>query len=504
MTSLAILVMYGWAFVGVPSAFVVLPVRLAVFATMMAGWLFLPFGRVDVPGPLELDKFGASVLPVLACIAVFDTNRLLRFRPALLDVPMLVWLTSPALSSLTNGLGVSDAISESFQQLTRWGIPYLIGRLYITDGTAIRQLALVFFFGAVAYVPFVMWEMRMSPRLHADLYGFATYDHGGFTTRRLGGWRPVVFQQHGLMLGLVMASAAFVGGWMWLTGAWRRFRFDMPFGAGSSHPRWREWSGISRRTLGAEGSGPSFPAWPLVFGLIGIAVLCRALNALVLVALVLGVLMLLRNRVWATRLGLLALLAMPPMYFANRISPDVVGMNLEAPIMELASRVDPERAVSLQVRFDNEYALSSHGMQRAAFGWGGWGRNRLHDEYGNDVTITDGYWIIVLTKHGLYGLLTWYTALVLPVAMMVWRYSATTLASREAAPALALAMVVMMFAVDCIPNAMLTTLHPMFVGGLAALMLAYGSPSRRRVSRGVQASAATGPVGRPSGTAAGV
>lgn len=481
MTIWAYLALYGWAFVAVPALFVVLPVRTAVFVSVIFGWLFLPFGKVDLPGPLELTKFGACSLPVLACIAVFDLNRLLAFRFALLDVPMLLWLLSPSISSLLNGLGTDDALSEGFAQLTQWGIPYLIGRLYIVDGSTIRHLAIVLFFAGIAYVPFVMWEIRMSPRLHAQIYGFVTYDHGGFTTRRLGGWRPVVFQQHGLMLGLLMASTALIGGWMWWTGAWRRFSLNSPFGPSRAGASWRAWSGISRRTASLPAGETTLPAWPLVFGLILVAVLCRALNALVLAAAVGGVLVMLRNPLWSTRIGLWALLLAPPMYFANRIAPDVIGLSFEGPVMQLAHMVDAERAESLQFRFDNEYILSSHAMQQPVFGWGGWGRNRVFDEWGNDVSITDGYWIIVVGKYGLFGLVTWYAAMMLPVALMIWRYPARVLASREAAPALVLGLVMLMFAIDCVPNAMLTSIHPLIVGGLSGLMIRYGARSNRSV-----------------------
>ena len=34
------------------------------------------------------------------------------------------------------------------------------------------------------------------------------------------------------------------------------------------------------------------------------------------------------------------------------------------------------------------------GIARPIFGWGGWGRNRVYDEMGNDMAVTDGYWII--------------------------------------------------------------------------------------------------------------
>ncbi|MEO0632175.1 MAG: hypothetical protein AAFY46_15845, partial [Planctomycetota bacterium] len=249
MTSLATMMMYGWPFVVVPALFFVLPARLAVFTGVIFGWLFLPFGQIDVAGPIELNKFGACTLTVMLCVILLDSMRLVLFRLHWIDLPMVAWLMAAPISSITNGLGTSDAMSGLFHGLTTWGIPYFLGRLYINDAASVKELALVIFFAGVAYTPFVLWEARMSPRLHAQLYGFVTYSYGGMTTRRFNGWRPVVFQQHGLMLGLLMGSVAVIGCWMWFTGAWRRFRPLALFERRGAEP-WGSWSGIARRTPG--------------------------------------------------------------------------------------------------------------------------------------------------------------------------------------------------------------------------------------------------------------
>src|SRR5690606_1960632 len=62
-------------------------------------------------------------------------------------------------------------------------------------------------------------------------------------------------------------------------------------------------------------------------------------------------------------------------------------------MVTVASRLSPERAHSLNVRFVNEEMLMAKARERPWFGWGGFGRNRIYDEYGKDVSITDGEWI---------------------------------------------------------------------------------------------------------------
>lgn len=473
MTSLGYIALYGWPFVVVPALFLIMPNRFAVFVSVIFGWLFLPFGRVDIAGPIELSKYGSCTLTVLLCVVLLDSARVTRFRAHWLDLPMFLFVMAAPISSITNGLGVGDALSGIFHASVTWGIPYFLGRLYVTDGASLRDLALVIVAAGVAYTPFVLWEARMSPRLHQQIYGFVTYSYGGMTTRRFNGWRPVVFQQHGLMLGLLMASVAVIACWLWYTGAWRRFR-PLGFFQSSGTERWGSWSGIARRASGdAEAvKGLVLPTLPLVAGLLMVAVLCRALNALIVMIAIGGALFALRNPVWRTRLGLVVALLIPLVYMGNRLAPTLIGVSIDQPIIALAQAIDPGRAGSMQFRVESEVMLSAHALDRPVFGWGGWGRNRVHNDAGEDVSVTDGFWIIVLGVNGLFGLGAWYLAMTGPIWLMVIRYPARVLASPEAAPMVALSCVVLMFVMDCLPNAMITVIHPLAIGGLAGMALA--------------------------------
>ena len=40
------------------------------------------------------------------------------------------------------------------------------------------------------------------------------------------------------------------------------------------------------------------------------------------------------------------------------------------------------------------FEVSPVALDRPVFGWGGWGRSRLHDDQGRDVSVTDGLCII--------------------------------------------------------------------------------------------------------------
>ena len=60
-------------------------------------------------------------------------------------------------------------------------------------------------------------------------------------------------------------------------------------------------------------------------------------------------------------------------------------------------------------------------LERPLFGWGGWGGSRIHDEEsGRDISVTDGLWIIILGRNGMFGLCAWLLAMALP-ALLLWR-----------------------------------------------------------------------------------
>ena len=88
-------------------------------------------------------------------------------------------------------------------------------------GDAVRELAEWTAGAALVYVPLCLWEIRMSPQLHRQLYGFHTFENFGFAVR-WGGYRPTVFMQFGLMVGTFMGTGALVAYWLWRTRSGRK------------------------------------------------------------------------------------------------------------------------------------------------------------------------------------------------------------------------------------------------------------------------------------------
>jgi hypothetical protein len=284
----------------------------------------------------------------------------------------------------------------------------------------------------LVYVPLCLWEIRMSPQLHADVYGFRQHDWT--QTQRLGGYRPMVFLQHGLMVGLWMGAAALVGVALWMNGRVRRL-WGMPLAL-------------------------------LVPALLATTVPCKSFGATALVLI--GVLALATMRTLRTSLPMVLLLCLSATYVVLRTAGRWSGSELT----ELVSQVSPERASSLAFRLEAEERLRSKALERPVLGWGGWGRSfvRLDDDpLQRDMVITDSLWILVFGKHGAVGLASLLLLFLVPV-LALWRVCPPRLwASPGAALPWALALVLTVYALDNLVNAMENPVYLLIAGGLCGL-----------------------------------
>ena len=126
-----------------------------------------------------------------------------------------------------------------------------------------------------------------------------------------------------------------------------------------------------------------------------------------------------------------------------------------------------ERAESLSTRFESETMLAEKAMQQPAFGWGRWGRWRIYDEYGRDITTSDSLWIIALGETGLVGLSALLAAFALPIMLVLRRVPAGQWHLPTATPLAALTMVVALYAMDNLINAMLNPIYVLALGGIS-------------------------------------
>jgi hypothetical protein len=428
------LVLIGW----VPLAlvlFATLPRARAALAGVILATLFLPMASITIAGLPDYDKSNATSLGLLLAVVVFDHGRLARFRFSRFDLPMLVFCTSPFATSLLNGLGLYDGCSSVMLQVLRWGVPYFVGRLYCESARDLREMAIGLVMGGMVYVPLCLWEVRMSPQLHAQVYGF--HQHRFAQSRRFGGFRPVVFMQHGIMVGIWMTVTSMTALFLWRAGVLRRM-FGLPMGL-------------------------------IVGTMLATCVLCKSLGALLLLAG--GIVLMALSIRLRTRLLVFLLALLPSGYVATR----VLGWSGESAVWVIETYVDPARAQSLGSRFGYEELQLEHIAQRPFFGWGRWGRDRPRSETtGQPTTITDSLWVLLMGQFGLVGMGAYLAVLGVPVFLTAARLDPARYATAAGAPAFCLAVALGVYAADKLTNGMPNPVLMFVAGGLNAFWLGGG------------------------------
>jgi hypothetical protein len=425
---LALSVVWAWIPI-ILGLFALLPPRRAVIAAFVVGYLFLPDLNRHFPTLPDVNKVSLTEVGVILGSLLFDGGRLFAIRIRWIDLVCLALCVTPIISSLTNDLGIMDGFAMSMTVVTKWGLAYWIGRAYFTDWEGARELALGIILGGLAYVPLCWWEIRMSPQLHSQIYGWLFISFRRDSS--LFGFRPNVFLADGLTVTMFMGVTAVLAYWAWMT--------ESP-----------------KKLLG-------MPMWAIAIVLVITTVFCKALGGVALMMLGIAALTMLR---WPkTRVAVLVLMIVAPMYMIVRSSGEWSGNKL----VEWAGMISEERAKSLAFRLQNEDPLAAKALEQPWFGWAGWSRSHVYDADGRDLTINDGLWLIMLGEHGIVGL-GLLTVLVLGSAFLLWRYVPTRYWTDPACAApVALAVIITLYMIDSLFNATFNPIASIAVGAVASM-----------------------------------
>jgi hypothetical protein len=331
----------------------------------------------------------------------------------------------PSGSHVMPGLRLYDVFSMTLNFLVMM-TPFIVGWRYFSGPAAQRAILVAFALGGALYAPLILFEVRMSPQLNIWVYGF--FPHDFLQHIRQGGFRPVVFLQHGLWVGIFTTLAILAS-----IGLWR----VTPTGV-------RPWERLRWLVLAG--------------GLLVVLVLAKSLGAL-MIAIVLGAVALFGGRrvVLLGAAGVAALVLLYPMARG-------LGLVPVEQVAALAEVLDAERAESFEFRLRSEDLLLEKADDKAVFGWGGWGRNLVHNEWGQQTAITDGAWIIVMGTMGWTGYLTQFGLLCLPLCLLVFRRDVP-------AETVFLSVVLAANLLDLIPNATLETITWLLAGAVAGTVL---------------------------------
>ena len=327
-------------------------------------------------------------------------------------------------------LAINDGIQLGFQELLLAGLPFLLGRALFRTPRDLRDLLHFLVVAGLVQSAFIWVELRLSPQFHTWLYGYGA--HSDFLqTIRWGGYRPMVFMAHGLALALFMLVALLAA--------------------------------VTLRQAGEPTIRGSFRTGRVALYLGFVLLLCKSTGA-ILYAVVLVPLLLRgkpeRQVKWAALLAILVLLY-PVLRASDWIPVDA--------LVEQAKGISPERAQSLEFRFENEELLLEKARERIAFGWGGHGRRSVYDEeLGKEVAVADGHWIIVLGARGVVGFMEAFGLLVIPIFLARRRFAKL----RDPAERKALAgfvLIVAICAFDLLPNGLFSNYVYLLAGALLGM-----------------------------------
>lgn len=433
------LIAYGaliaWPFIGLLQ-FLRLRPRTAIIWAILGAYLLLPVKtQFDFPGVPPLDK---ELIPNLTALVLAMT--LTRFklyllpRSVLVKAAIFVFVLSPFLTSLGNpdpivltnqtlaAMSFYDAFAAAVRQAAIL-IPFLLGYQMLGDEDGHRRILWALMIAGLAYSALMLIEIRLSPQLHAIIYGF--FPHSFSQQVRDGGYRPVVFLGHGLLVAIFCAMS------LLSVAALSRMR--------------RSVAGV--------------PMIVILVYLAIILVLCRSLGALILTLCAAPLVLFARPRFMvlvAACLGL-CILSYPALRGAGLIPVETVTA--------LSGSASDDRQGSFKFRLENEDQLLEKVSERPLFGWGTWGRNRLYKGYGGrDSSTTDGTWIIVVGIYGWVGYIACFGLLCYPLIARLRRGRASGAIPLATA---SLGIVHMINLLDLIPNSSLTPVTWLIAGALS-------------------------------------
>lgn len=424
----------------------------ALLVTLIGGYLLLPTQTsLDLPGLPTLSKDTVPAIAAFVFAALMPSVRATASLPGwiprsvMLRLLILGVVAGTFLTVMSNGdllrygpkilpaLRPWDTFSSILTTLTLL-LPLFLGRRMLAHPDQQRLVLVAFAIAGAGYAFLALYEVRMSPQLNNMIYGF--FPHRWNQHVRGDGFRPIVFLSHGLWLSIFFSGATLAA------------------------------FGLSRLS-----NGPQRALYlGIALWLFVTLVLTKSLGALFITLALIPAILFPWRRV---QMLIAACLASVVLIYPMMRGADLVPIE---GTLELVESISSRGANSLGVRIQNEELFLEKARDRPLFGWGGWGRNFVFNEKGQNVTISDGYWVIVIGQGGWMRYLAEFGLLCIPVLLAAWHFRRYELGLETSALVLILAGNL----VDLIPNATVTPLTWMIAGAVwGRLELGWNSVGQR-------------------------
>lgn len=423
--SLAYIVLVSWPLVAI-LLYKIKSIHNASLWVIIGGFMFLPVKtEIDLP---YFPALGKDSIPAISALigCWLIKNKRISFIMELgkLKYLVILFVTIPFITAglgsdsiivgdrILDGLTYYDGLSAVINQLLII-TPFFIGRQFFKTYEHQLLLFKTLVIGGLFYSILMLFEVRMSPQLHTWIYGYFPHNFG--QQMRFGGFRPVVFMGHGLLVSFFSALILIASVALW------------------------------RNKVRVRGFMPAWVSSYLLFVLL----LCKSVGPFLYGMFGFFVVKILKPKVQMRIAVMLVSLAM--LYPAMSI----LKVFPHQTMIDLAESISPERAQSLEFRFKNEGKLLDKATERIFFGWGGWGRNRIfNEESGRDTSVTDGRWILTLGQFGLFGFIAEFGLLAITV-FRARKASIYLIDKNQISLLAAHALLVGVIMIDQLPNASL-------------------------------------------------
>ncbi|MGN6367655.1 MAG: hypothetical protein ACTHN5_05290 [Phycisphaerae bacterium] len=356
--------------------FAVLKPLRAFLLTYVVGILFLPVelhngityvGSIVISQSLHIDKLAACNIGAMFGTLFFAPHVITRFRFHWVDVVYLAVVVGMFATSVVNGLGAKDGLSNSVDDLRAFLPVIVLTRMHIQSLGDLYEAMRAVIAGALVYSLICVAEFRFAPQLHRMVYGYFQHSFDQFV--RYDHFRPVGFLRHAIELSFFMGTSAALAAWLL-------------------------YKGMLKDLWG-------LPGW-VVLGALLVGLACTltfsGYAAFLICCCVLGLSLLLRGR-WV--LVLLPLLAIG--WMAGRYLNVVDASTL----LNAAHRIDPQRSASLEYRLQAEQLNLQLASENLLLGKSA-SEGIVRDQNGNLLMAVDAWWLTMFTFYGLVGLGGWY------------------------------------------------------------------------------------------------
>jgi hypothetical protein len=356
------------------------PVAVAL-AFLLAELLLPPEYNLPLSSPKWLNKATIPPLATIMAALFFARSYLRRSRPLRgVEWLFVLMFVGSYFTMSTNqdpmrhgpttvpGEQFGDFTSDAIRTTVGLWIAFYLGRVMFKTSRDLVSLCKIMAVAALFYTLPALWEIRMSPQIQSTVYG---YGQGSFLqSMRWGGYRPNVFTNHGLELAMIFLLC------LVLLVALAR----------------------ARRRVGP------FPTTLACLYLAFVLVMCKSAGAMIYALLFVPLLAFGSPKAQLRMAVLLVAIfvAYPLLRFGDLIPTKDIGDFL-------AQHLSADRAQSLSYRFEMEQGLLNNTRLRPWFGWGGYGRAFIYDDYsGRALTIPDGWVILQLSTRGLVGFFAYF------------------------------------------------------------------------------------------------